>query len=125
MVSYTPSCARRRKLRTCSGAFSPKNSSVIGPALVSEHGAIGRQFRGRRRSANGSGSGGGVSRIVTEMISTREVGLPSGVASDSEILITTSSPSETLPKIVYLPSSAGWSVTQTKNCDPALSGFPG
>ena len=34
-------------------------------------------------------------------------------------------PSDTRPKTVYCPSSAGWSVTQTKNCAPALSGLPG
>jgi hypothetical protein len=30
-------------------------------------------------------------------------------------------PSATRAKIVYLPSSGGWSVTQMKNCEPAES----
>jgi hypothetical protein len=34
-------------------------------------------------------------------------------------------PSDTRPKTVYLPVSAAWSVTQTKNCEPPLSGLFG
>ena len=52
----------------------------------------------------------------------RSDGTPSGDAGTSEIFCTTSMPSSTRPKIVYLPSSEGWSVTQTKNWAPPLSG---
>ncbi len=34
-------------------------------------------------------------------------------------------PSTTRPNTVYCPVRPSWSVTQMKNCDPALSGLPG
>ena len=73
-------------------------------------------------STNGSG---GVSRIVTDVIVSRDVGRPSASASAAEICCTISIPSTTRPKIVYCPSSAGWSVAQTKNCAPPLFGLLG
>ena len=39
--------ANRRKLRTCSGALSGKNSTVIGPGRGLEHRAICRELRRR------------------------------------------------------------------------------
>ena len=50
---------------------------------------------------NGSGSGGGVSRISTDTMPTLSVVIPSGVAGVSEIACTTSMPSDTRPKTVY------------------------
>ena len=56
--------------------------------------------------ANGTGSGGGVSRIVTESISIRSVTLPCASTGASEIACTTSSPSTTRPNTVTVPLSA-------------------
>ena len=60
--SKTPACASRRKLRTCSGALSGKNATVMAP--------IGRLDQARYCAscstvsvANACGSGGSVSRI--------------------------------------------------------------
>ena len=53
---------------------------------------------------NGSG---GVSRIVTFLITMRSVSLPSPSTGASEMACTTSMPSLTVPNTVYCPSSAG------------------
>ena len=66
--SSTPALASRRNARTCSGALSGKNSIVIGPSGGLEHGAVGASVSGVS-VLNGSGSGGGVSRIATDTIS--------------------------------------------------------
>jgi hypothetical protein len=57
-------------------------------------------------SANGSGSGGGVARIVTRVITTRSAGTPLLLAGTFEMACTTSMPSTMRPNAVYWPLSA-------------------
>ena len=57
-------------------------------------------------STNGSGTGGGVSRIVTRRISTRSFGTVAS-AGTVEIFCATVMPSTTRANTVYWPSSAG------------------
>ena len=89
------------KVANVLGSLVGKSSMVIGPALVS------RTARYCASCAdvsvvNGTGSGGGVSRMVTVVISIRSRALPSASAGASEILWTTSMPSTTRPKIGVL-----------------------
>jgi hypothetical protein len=104
--SSTPALASRRNARTCSGALAGMNSMVIGPAEVSSTARYDASVSAVS-VLKGSGSGGGVSRISTDSMPTRSVVIPSGVAGVSEMAWTTSMPSETRPKTVYLPDSDG------------------
>jgi hypothetical protein len=82
------------------------NPIVIGPELVSST-AWYWASSSIDSAENGNGVWGWVSRMVTETISMRTAGTPSADAGASEMRWTTSIPSETRPKIVYLPVSAG------------------
>jgi hypothetical protein len=63
---------------------------------------------------NGSGTGAGLARIVTVLISMRASGTVF-LAAVVEIFCATLMPSTTRANTVYCPSSAGWSVTEMKN----------
>ncbi len=63
--------------------------------------------------------------MVTALISILSIAFPWSSTGDSEIFCTTFRPSATRPNTEYWPSSAGWSTTHTKNCEPPLSGLPG
>ena len=75
------------------------------------------------RSRTAAARAAGCRGSSTDVIATRSRGAPLSSAGVSEIFWTTSIPSLTRPKTVNCPASAGWSVTQTKNCAPAAVGI--